>query len=33
MDFTYGFNYGAADNGNVQSVANNITTARAGGAP
>jgi RHS repeat-associated protein len=29
MDFTYGFNYGAADNGNVQSVANNITTARS----
>ena len=29
MDFTYGFNYGAADNGNVQSVANNINTARS----
>jgi RHS repeat-associated protein len=29
MDLTYGFNYGAADNGNVQSVANNITTARS----
>jgi RHS repeat-associated protein len=28
MDMTYGFNYGTADNGNVQSVANNITTAR-----
>jgi RHS repeat-associated protein len=29
MDLTYGFNYGAADNGNVQSIANNITTARS----
>jgi len=29
MDFTYGFNYGAADNGNVQSIANNITSARS----
>ena len=29
MDFTYGFNYGAADNGNVQSIANNINTARS----
>ena len=29
MDFTYGFNYGAADNGNVQSIANNITNGRS----
>jgi RHS repeat-associated protein len=29
MDLTYGFNYGAADNGNVQSIANNINTARS----
>jgi RHS repeat-associated protein len=29
MDFTYGFNYGAADNGNVASIANNITNGRS----
>jgi YD repeat-containing protein len=29
MDFTYGFNLGVADNGNAQSIANNINTARS----
>jgi hypothetical protein len=29
MDLTYGFNYGASDNGNVQSIANNITAGRS----
>ena len=28
MDFTYGFNSGSADNGNVASITNNINTAR-----
>jgi len=29
MDFTYGFNSGSADNGNVASITNNINTARS----
>jgi hypothetical protein len=29
MDLTYGFNYGTANNGNVQTIANNITAGRS----
>ncbi len=29
LDFTYNFSYGAADNGNVTSITNNINTARS----
>ena len=29
LDYTYGFNLGSANNGNVASIANNINTARS----